>query len=124
MRWGRGRWTPATYRCYEDTGDKLARTFPDLELSDFEPPIGTERLEEFLDHLWGDAAPRTYNKHVTILRQFFKFAVQGKLHGDPSLSLQRHKKRDVHREVFAEHLMLGIITAGPDPMTSIVIASR
>jgi integrase len=115
MRWGRGRWTKSTYRDYESTGDKLAREFPDLELRDFEPPVGTERLEEFLDKLWGEAAPRTYNKHVTILQQFFKFAVlKGKLHGDPSLPLMRHKKRDVHREVFAEDTILQIVTAGPD----------
>lgn len=116
LRWGRGRWTKSTYRSYEDTGDKLARTFPDLELSDFEPPVGTERLEEFLEQHWGDAAPRTYNKHVSALRGFFKFAVlKGKLHGDPTIALRRHKKRDVHREVFNEDTMLHIVTAGPDP---------
>jgi hypothetical protein len=33
-----------------------------LEIEDFAPPAGTERLEEFLDAQWGDSAPRTYNK--------------------------------------------------------------
>ena len=61
LRWKRGRITPATYRDYESCLDKLARTFPDLSIADFEPPIGTERLEEFLDGLWGGGAPRTYN---------------------------------------------------------------
>lgn len=115
MRWGRGSWTKATYRDYESCGDKFARTFPDLELRDFEPPVGTERLEEFLDLLWGDRAPGTYNKNLTIIQQFFKFcALKGKIHGDPSLPLKRRKKRQPHREVFNEDAMLRIIQNGPE----------
>jgi integrase len=114
MRWGRGSWTAATYRDYESCGDKFARTFPDLELRDFEPPVGTERLEEFMDLLWGERAPGTYNKNLTIIQQFFKFAaLKGKIHGDPSLPLKRRKKRQPHREVFNEDAMLAIIANGP-----------
>ena len=116
MRWGRGSWTKATYRDYESCGDKFARTFPDLELRDFEPPVGTERLEEFMDLLWGERAPGTYNKNLTIIQQFFKFAaLKGKIHGDPSLPLKRRKKRQPHREVFNEDAMLRIIANGPQP---------
>jgi len=116
MRWGRGSWTAATYRDYEGCGDKFARTFPDLELRDFEPPVGTERLEEFMDLLWGERAPGTYNKNLTIVQQFFKFAaLKGKIHGDPSLPLKRRKKRQPHREVFNEDTMLRIINMGPRP---------
>ena len=116
MRWGRGSWTDATYRDYESCGDKLARTFTDLELADFEPPVGTERLEEFLDLLWGERAPGTYNKNLTILQQFFGWAVaKGKLHGDPSRQLRRRKRRQPHREVFSEEKILGIIANGPSP---------
>jgi hypothetical protein len=57
LRWKRGMITASTYRDYEACLDKLARTFPDLEIQDFEPPVGTERLEEFLDRQWGDSAP-------------------------------------------------------------------
>jgi hypothetical protein len=42
LRWKRGRITPATYRDYESCLDKFAREFPDLELVDFEPPVGTQ----------------------------------------------------------------------------------
>lgn len=116
MRWGRGSWTEATYRDYESCGDKLARTFPDLELSDFEPPVGTERLEEFLDALWGEKAPGTYNKNLTIVHQFFKFcALKGKIHGDPTLPLRRRKKRQPHRGVFNDNAMRAIIANGPSP---------
>lgn len=116
MRWGRGSWTKSTYRDYESCGDKLARTFTDLELSDFEPPVGTERLEEFLDLLWGERAPGTYNKNLTIIQQFFGWAVsKGKLHGDPSRQLRRRKRRQPHREVFSEQKILTIIANGPSP---------
>lgn len=114
MRWGRGSWTPATYRDYESCGDKLARTYPDLELSDFEPPVGIDRLEEFMDLLWGERAPGTYNKNLTIVQQFFGWAVsKGKLHGDPSRQLRRRKKRQPHREVYSEDAVKRIITNGP-----------
>jgi len=114
MRWGRGSWTAATYRAYESCGDKFARTFPDLEVRDFEPPVGTERLEEFLDNLWGESAPATYNTNLTIIRQFFRFcALKEKIHGDPSLPLKRRKRRQPHREVFNEDTMLRIIANGP-----------
>lgn len=114
LRWKRGAITKNTYRDYEACLDKLAREFPDLELADLEPPIGTERLEEFLDRLWGDAAPRTYNKNRSVLRDFFQWAtLKGKLHGDPMLSIRAHKKRDVERTTFNEDLRLRIYHDGP-----------
>lgn len=126
LRYKRGRITPSTYRDYESCLDKLARTFPDLRIEEFEPPVGTQRVEEFLDSGggiqvdgkqfsgWGDAAPRTYNKNLSITKDFFKWAVlKGKLHGDPSLSLVPHKKRDVHREVFNLDHRGRIISSGP-----------
>jgi site-specific recombinase XerC len=116
LRWKRGRITPDTYRDYEACLDKLARAFPDLTIKDFEPPVGTERLEEFLANQWGERAPRTYNKNLSIAKDFFKWAVlKGRLHGDPSLPLIPHKKRDVHRETFSEDLRGGILAGGPHP---------
>ena len=53
LRAKRKRLTAESYRDYEACLDKLARYFADLELSDLEPPIGTERLEEFLEFQWG-----------------------------------------------------------------------
>lgn len=114
LRWKRGSITDSTYRDYEACLDKLAREFPDLELKDLEPPVGVERLEEFLDKLWGNSAPRTYNKNLSIVTDFFKFCVlKGKLHGDPSLPLVRHKKRDVYRESFSEDRVTAILANGP-----------
>lgn len=122
LRWKRGRITDSTYRDYEACLDKLARVFPDLGLKDFEPPVGTQRLEEFMDSGggdfsgWGDAAPRTYNKNLSVIKDFFKWAVlKGKIHGDPSLPINPHKKRDVHREIFRDDDRTRILSDGPDP---------
>jgi integrase len=44
LRAKRKRLTDSSYRDYEAGLDKLARYFADLELHDFEPPVGTQRL--------------------------------------------------------------------------------
>lgn len=97
----RKRLTDASYRDYEGGLDKFVRYHCDLVIGDFEPPVGTRRLEEFLDYQYGASAPRTYNKNLSILRDFFKFEVlRGELHGDPTLAIERARSRGVHRETF------------------------
>lgn len=115
LRAKRKRLTTDSYRDYEACLDKLARFFTDLEVADFEPPVGTERLEEFLDHQWGHRAPRTYNKNHSILSDFFRFQVlRGALHGDPMLPITKAKKRDIHRELFSPDQRLAIFAANPE----------
>ena len=66
---------------------RSSRHFPDLDLDDFEPPAGTQRIEEFLDHQYGDGSPRNYNKNLSIPGDFFRFQfIRGRLHGDPTLA--------------------------------------
>lgn len=59
LRQNRGRLLSNTYKTYETCLDKLARYFADLELSDFEPPLGTERLEEFARTRCGGSSSST-----------------------------------------------------------------
>jgi integrase len=119
MREKRKRFTTDTYRDYESCLDKLARHFCDLELRAFEPPQGTELLEEFLDHQWGHREPRTYNKNHSILNEFFKFyALRGELKGNPMLLIERAKPRGVHRETFTADQRLQILAANPEPPDS------
>jgi site-specific recombinase XerC len=102
LRQDRGRLLPNTYKTYEACLDKLARYFADLERPDFEPPIGTERLEEFIDEQWGERASRTRAKNISILKGFFEWAVlRGKLHGDPARPIRPPKKRGVERTTFS-----------------------
>lgn len=101
LRHKRKRLTDSSYRDYESTLDKLARHFTGLRLCDLEPPTGTQHLEEFMDHQWGAGSPRAYNKHLSILRDFFKFQVlRGNLHGDPTLPIERARARGVYRTTF------------------------
>ncbi len=109
------RLTKDSYRDYEACLDKLSRFFADLELVDFEPPVGTERLEEFLEAHWGARAPRTYNKNLSIITDFFKFHRQrGKLHGDPTLNIVRAKARGVLRTTFTQDDRSAILAENPE----------
>lgn len=110
LRHKRKRLTDSSYRDYERGLDKLARYFPDLQLEAFEPPLGTTRLEEFLDHQYGDGTPRNYNKNLSIIRDFFKFQImRGRLHGDPTLAIERARPRQVYRTTFSSHQRRAII---------------
>lgn len=114
LRWKRGSLTSSSYRDYEACLDKLARYFCDLELTDFEPPVGTERLEEFIDQQWGDRAPRTWNKNLSILRDFFKWSVlKRKLHGDPTLGIPHAKKRTPTRTIFSSDQEQAVVASQP-----------
>ena len=121
LRTNKKRFSPDTYRDYESCMDKLARYFPDLQIEDFEPPVGTERIEEFLDYQWGGRTGRTYNKNLTITKEFFKFEVlRGKLHGDPTLPITRARKSDVYRTTYGADQLRAIIAAQPELRDRIV----
>jgi site-specific recombinase XerC len=97
----RKRLTDSSFRDYESGLDKLARYFPDLQLTDLEPPIGTQRLEEFLDAQYGTAAPRTYNKNLSIVKDFVRWhVIRNELHGDPTMAIERARSRQVYRTTF------------------------
>jgi integrase len=115
LRVKRKRLTEQSYRDYEASLDKFARFYPDLQLEDFEPPAGTGRVEEYLDAQWGTAAPRTYNKNLSITSDFFKFQIlRGRLHGDPTLAIERARKRDPYRTTFTPDQRRAIIAAQED----------
>jgi integrase len=116
LRVKRKRITDSTYRDMESAFDKLARHFGDLRLEDFEPPVGTERMEEFLEHQWGHREPRTYNKNLSYFSDFFKFQrKRGRLAGDPCEYIDRAKARGVHREAFNSDQRRAIL-AGQDEL--------
>jgi hypothetical protein len=75
-RW-KNEWgaTAETLRDYEAILAKLALDHADLHLGDFEPPVGTERLREFIDSRWGERTGRTRAKVISVLRDFFAWAV-------------------------------------------------
>jgi site-specific recombinase XerD len=104
VRWFRNEYgaTIETLRDYESILAKLAIDHADLELRDFEPPVGTTRLREFIDARWGKGAPRTRKKVRAVLMSFFKWAqAEFKLHGNPVVAIRTPRLRDVERELFA-----------------------
>jgi integrase/recombinase XerC len=88
---------------YEATLDKFCRHFADLRIEDFEPPVGTERVEEFLDAEWGGCKATTYNRHLAVMREFFKFVVmRGRLQANPMLTIEPAKARQAIKETFSD----------------------
>jgi site-specific recombinase XerD len=104
-RWKKNEWgaTAETLRDYEAILAKLALDHADLHLGDFEPPVGTERLREFIDSRWGERTGRTRAKVISVLRDFFAWAVRERgLTANPALSIFRPRRRDVARGTFTE----------------------
>lgn len=91
-----------TVNAYESTLDKFVRRFSDLTLQDFAPPVGTERLEEWLDGVWGRHEPATYNRHLHAMRSFFRYHVRrGHLPADPTEAIDKARQPERDRETFA-----------------------
>ncbi len=113
-RWKKNEWgaTEETLRDYEAILAKLALDHADLELSDFAPPVGTERLREFVDARWGERSARTRAKVISILRDFFAFGVrEGRIVGNPATPIFRPRKREVARGTFTEGDVSKVIAA-------------
>ena len=125
LRAKRKRLTQGSYRKYEAALDKLARYYPDLEPKDFAPPIGTRRIEEFMDFTWGPdtCEPRTYNSNLSVIKDFFRWLVANhiELIGDPTLAIERAKARTPHRETYNSGQTRAIIAAQVDLRDRIVL---
>jgi integrase len=114
IRWFRNEFgaTAESLRDYEAILAKLAIDHADLELADFEPPVGTTRLREFIDRRWGESAPRTRKKVRSVLMSFFKWAqAEFKLHGNPVVAIRTPRLRDVERELFSVEEIALVIAA-------------
>ncbi len=113
-RWKKNEWsaTEETLRDYEAVLAKLALDHADLAVSDFAPPIGTERLREFIDARWGDRTARTRPKVISILRDFFAFCErERRIVGNPASPIFRPRKREVARGTFTAGDVAKVISA-------------
>lgn len=114
LRHKRKRLTDSSYREYESTLDKLCRGVR-IPLTGLEPPDGTLILEEFMDRQWGEGAARSYNRHHSILHDFFKFhIIRRNLHGDPMLGIERAKTRGVYRTTFTPDQRRAVLAQNHD----------
>lgn len=117
-RWKKNEWgaTEATLLDYEAILARLALFFADLELEDFAPPVGTERLRECWDHYWGERTARTRAKVRSVWVDFFEWAVRERgLHGNPARALSRPKIRNTRIETFQPSAVLGILASQTYP---------
>jgi len=118
----RKRLSEASERGYEQCLADLALHYPELAVADFEPPRGAELLEQFLAKRWGRSAPRTYNKNLSILSDFFKKQVLNEeLRRDPTMSIERAKKSAVYRTVFTTEQRDAIIAAAANERERIAL---
>jgi integrase len=108
-RWKKNEWgaEESTLRDYEAILRNLCVHFADLELRDFDPPVGIERLREATDFFWGTASARTRNKVRSVWIDFFEWAIrEGRgVHGNPARALARAKARDTEKQLFGENFI-------------------
>jgi integrase/recombinase XerC len=117
LRTKRMRLTDSSYHSYEFCLEKFVRHCEDLQPEDFEPPAGMQRLEECLETLWGTAAPRTYNKNLSIIKDFFRWQVkQGRLKGDPTVLIERARSGDVYRPTYSDEQRRAILASNRDSL--------
>lgn len=117
-RWKKNEWgaSPDTLRDYEATLARTSLFFADLELADFSPPVGTERLRECWDHFWGDKAAGTRAKVRSTWIDFFEWAVRERgLLGNPARALAAPKQGDRKVETFPPSLVETVVTAQTYP---------
>lgn len=112
-RWKKNEWgaTKETMRDYEAILAKTALYHCDLDLPDFEPPVGQERLRECWDHYWGDRSARTRAKVRSVWVDFFDWAGRERgMHGNPARALASPKRRDTEqRELFGDSFVAKVI---------------
>jgi integrase len=114
LRAKRKELTETSYIGYEGCLHKLALQFAYLELADFEIPVGSERIEEWMDQRWGDASPGTYNVNHSILSDFFKWQIRHqRMRSNPMGLVGRARKRDVLRTTFSNDQRHAIIASSP-----------
>lgn len=108
----RKRLTDDSYRDYKSVLAKFSLYFADLQFEDFGAPTGVQRVEDFLDYEWGSSAARTYNKSLSIVRDFFRWHLdRDGLLRDPTRLIERAKSGQVHRTTFSRDQRLAIFAA-------------
>lgn len=105
---------PRSRQEYESVLYRLARYYADLQLSDLAPPVGTERVEKFVDEHWGTLAPGTRRKVLSILASFFQWAHErDRIPGNPMTLIRRPKRRRPDRHAHMPREVMAIVACQP-----------
>jgi site-specific recombinase XerD len=117
-RWKKNEWgaTDKTMIDYEPPLARLALEHADLGIKDFEPPMGTDRLREFIDKGWGEQSARTRSKILSILKDFFGWCIDNDLiYGDPTVKIKHPRTRETRRELFSNAFVAGLLASQTYP---------
>lgn len=125
LRWLRNEFgaTERTREDYESILRRFSYFYLDLEVKDFDPPMGTERIREFIDEVWGDVSASTRAKATSILKSFFRWAHEMDLvAGDPTLKIRRPRKAAVERHAHDPEEVKSIIRSQPSLRDQVAIS--
>ena len=122
LRSKRRRLAESSYREYASVIEKMLHDLgPDIEVSDLEPPRGTELLEDFLDGRWA-VRYHAYNRNLSVVRGFIKFLMaRERVRADPTASIERARPERHAHFVFPEETIKEIIAAAETPRDRIAL---
>lgn len=122
LRSKRGSLAESSYVEYKRVIDFMLVDLGDgLLVSELNPPVGTDVVENFLYDRW-DHAPHSFNRNLSIVRQLVKFLVgRGHLDRDPILLTER-KHADKHpRSTFDEKTVRKILASADNARDRIAL---
>jgi integrase len=116
-----GGMTASSRRGYKAALEELSRFHPEAVLREFEPPAGSGLIRHVLEECWGQRAPRTFNKNLSILREFFAWHLrQGNLESDPAgLAIERKPVDRESRSALTLKQRDAILAANSAPWDSV-----
>jgi integrase len=118
----RKRLTTASQRGYEAILDDFTASHSGLLLRDFDSAEGAALLEQYLAERYGHLAPRTYNKGLSVLANFFGwYAGRATIGRNPTKTIEPAKARPVHRRTFTDSEVIQILTSNKAPRDQIAL---
>jgi len=118
----RKRLTAASQRGYEAVLDDFTASHSGMLLSDFDSAQGVALVEQHLLERYGLLAPRTYNKALSVLTNFFGwYHDRATIGSNPAKTIEKAKARPIHRRTFSDSEVLAILTSNKAPRDQIAL---
>jgi integrase len=113
LRWMRANdYSDRTYYEYESVLYRFVLEHADLALSDFVPPLGVERIEDWMQRHWADRRAGTKTKVLSTLAAFFKWAyARDRIAVDPMPRVHRPRRKKTTRRAHGREKVMSIVRA-------------